>query len=168
MLNPINHESETADKKSPNRSMIDYVETNINLMQFWPNVKQERLRLQNVALDIKSSLALEKKQVLEWKQRQKYIMSNRKWDDIKARKRQMQEEYYKNTGNRIMTKAFVKFITLFKHIALFSRNFQEQRKISIDMADKMKSAMRMQFRLQMRIRKEGPNTLVRIQRKINA
>lgn len=67
-------------------------------MQFWPDVRQERMRLQNAAKDIKSNLANEKKQVLEWRQRQKFIMSNKKWDEIKERKRKIMEEYHRTSG----------------------------------------------------------------------
>lgn len=95
-------------------------------------------------------------------------MSNKKWDDIKARKRQLMIEYHLNSGKRITSREFVKFITLYKYLSMFYHKFRKQKELSDDMAAKIKSAYRMQYRLLMRIKKEGPTTIVRVKRKLNS
>jgi hypothetical protein len=64
-LNPLPSSDGNKHDSKNLKQGTDYVESNINLMQFWPNVKQERLRLSNEAHEIKASLALVKKQALE-------------------------------------------------------------------------------------------------------
>lgn len=67
-----------------------------------------------------------------------------------------------------MSREFTIFVTLYKYLSMFYHKFWKQKQISEDMEAKIQSAFRMQYRLQMRIRKEGPTTLVRVRRKINA
>lgn len=76
-------------------------------------------------------------------------------------------EYQRTFGDRVMSSQFVKYVTLYKYIKLFSTKFAQYKDAVLDMEIKIKSAYRMWYHLSMNFRKEGPTLQIRLKRKIN-
>lgn len=64
-MNPGTAPPVVVEPVKQNKYTTNFVGNNINLMQFWPDVRVEKMRLSTAAKDIKITMAFEKKKALE-------------------------------------------------------------------------------------------------------